>query len=83
MNAKPETLGMDYAAAIQERAELLDILRILVEHAQERYPHFESPRGQAEIDLALKLLARSDDDEARFFDDDDYFFDAGKMVDRP
>ncbi len=33
-------------------------LRVLVDHAQETYPHFESPRGQADIRRALAVLKR-------------------------
>ena len=38
--------------------ELKDILAVLVDHASERYPHFESPRGQRELKTARALLSR-------------------------
>jgi hypothetical protein len=36
--------------------ELLSALQILTKHAQEVYPHFESPRGQADINLAIEAI---------------------------
>ena len=39
---------------------LLRILKLLTEHAKEKYPHFESERGQAQIRLAEKLISKSE-----------------------
>lgn len=53
-------LAMANARLIAAAPDLLAILRVLVEHAQERYPHFESERGQTEIALALRLIAKAE-----------------------
>jgi hypothetical protein len=37
--------------------ELTTALSMLVDHASEQYPHFESERGQAELAQARQLLA--------------------------
>jgi hypothetical protein len=39
--------------------ELLAALWILVDHAREKYPHFESPRGQADIALAIAAIDKA------------------------
>ncbi len=36
--------------------ELLNALKVLVDHAQETYPHFESERGQRDIARALRAI---------------------------
>jgi len=36
----------------------LDALRVLVDHAKETYPHFESERGQRDIAQAEAVLNR-------------------------
>ncbi len=41
------------------KSDCMGALRVLVDHAQEMYPHFESPRGQADIKRALTVLKRS------------------------
>ena len=38
--------------------ELVEALAVLTDHASERYPHFESERGQREITAARALLAK-------------------------
>jgi hypothetical protein len=38
---------------------LFEILSILVDHAEERYPHFESDRGQREIQEAKNTIQKS------------------------
>lgn len=40
--------------------ELLEALRVLADHAQEKYPHFESERGQADIKAALGAIAKAE-----------------------
>lgn len=40
--------------------EMQTALRTLVEHAQERYPHFESERGQLDIARAVLALIKSE-----------------------
>jgi len=40
--------------------ELLQALKILVEHAGERYPHFESPRGVRDITQAMQAIAKAE-----------------------
>jgi len=44
---------------ISSSPDLLKALRVLVEHAQEKYPHFESERGQRDIEQALAVLAKA------------------------
>jgi hypothetical protein len=39
--------------------DLLEALEILTEHAQEKYPHFESHRGQQDINRALKAIDKA------------------------
>lgn len=41
-------------------AELLAALRVLVDHAREQYPHFESPRGQVDIEAAIAAIAKAE-----------------------
>ena len=36
------------------------LLTVLLDHASETYPHFESERGQKEIAAGRKLLARTE-----------------------
>lgn len=48
------------AKLIAAAPELLEILKILVDHAQEKYPHFESDRGQAEIKRALDVIRKAE-----------------------
>ena len=40
--------------------DLLETLKVLVDHAQEQYPHFESDRGQRDIGHALNAIARAE-----------------------
>lgn len=47
------------AALIAAAPELLAALEVLVEHAQETYPHFESERGQRDIKQALAAIAKA------------------------
>jgi hypothetical protein len=48
------------APALAARVEELErMLSVLVDHASETYPHFESERGQAEINTARAMLARA------------------------
>lgn len=46
--------------AVNAHDELLEALRVLVEHAQETYPHFESERGQVDIKNALNAIAKAE-----------------------
>lgn len=39
---------------------MLEALRVLADHADETYPHFESERGQREIDAARAIIARAE-----------------------
>ena len=39
-------------------SKIIEILDILVDHASEKYPHFESERGQRELMIARALLAK-------------------------
>lgn len=54
----------DYAPSLDDLRllagswEMYDALRVLVDHAQEAYPHFESDRGQRDIASALAVLAK-------------------------
>jgi hypothetical protein len=48
------------ARLIAAAPELLEALRILTEHAQERYPHFESDRGFADIERAQAAIAKAE-----------------------
>lgn len=52
-------LSKEDALLIAYTPELRDVLKRIVEHAQEMYPHFESARGQAEIDEALLTIKMS------------------------
>jgi hypothetical protein len=45
-----------YARTPAANPGLLDALIALVEHALETYPHFESPRGQADIAAAWNAI---------------------------
>ena len=36
--------------------ELVELLETITNHASERYPHFESERGQAELRAARRLI---------------------------
>ena len=47
------------AALIAAAPELLEALRVLVDHTQEQYPHFESERGQRDIAQALAAIAKA------------------------
>lgn len=47
------------ARLIAAAPELLAALQTLTDHAQERYPHFESERGQRDIDAALAAIAKA------------------------
>jgi len=53
-----ETVNAD-ARLIAASPDLLEALRVLVDHAQERYPHFESERGQRDIKAALDAIAKA------------------------
>ena len=39
--------------------ELLRVLEIITDHAEETYPHFESERGQVDIARAVKAIAKA------------------------
>lgn len=41
-------------------AELLEVLKVLVDHAQEQYPHFESDRGTYDIRRALNAIDKAE-----------------------
>ena len=43
--------------------DLLEALETLAEHAGETYPHFESPRGQADIDQACAAIKAAKGDK--------------------
>lgn len=48
------------AALIAAAPELLEALRVLVDHAQEAHPHFESERGQRDIGAAIAAIAKAE-----------------------
>lgn len=52
------------AALIASAPDLLTALRVLVDHAQETYPHFESERGQRDIAAAIAAIAKATGTEA-------------------
>jgi hypothetical protein len=57
--AMPDGSGYCFVAVFEERtatAEQCEAVRILVEHAEEVYPHFESERGQRDIARARELF---------------------------
>jgi hypothetical protein len=47
------------ARLIASAPELLEALAVLVDHAQETYPHFEDIRGQADISKALSAISKA------------------------
>jgi len=49
------------AHLIAAARELRSALRVMVNHAQETYPHFESERGQRDIAAAIAALRKSED----------------------
>lgn len=44
--------------AVNNFDKMRETLTVLVDHASERYPHFESERGQRELEQARALLAK-------------------------
>lgn len=48
------------AYLISAAPDLLEALRVLVDHAKEQYPHFESERGQRDITAALQAIAKAE-----------------------
>jgi hypothetical protein len=40
--------------------DLLEALKIMVAHAQEKYPHFENERGQKDIEQSLKAIEKAE-----------------------
>jgi hypothetical protein len=40
--------------------DLIAALRVLVDHAQETYPHFEDERGKRDIALSLAAIAKAE-----------------------
>ena len=49
----------EYARQFALSGEVLAILETLTSHAAEKYPHFESERGQEEIQIALELISKA------------------------
>jgi hypothetical protein len=49
----------DNAALVAAAPDLLEALIDLLGHAMEQYRHFESPRGQEEIDRARVAIAKA------------------------
>lgn len=45
------------ARLLTQAPAMAKILAVLIEHAKEQFPHFESPRGQREIADAERILA--------------------------
>lgn len=48
------------AKLIASAPELLGALSVLVDHAEERYPHFESTRGQTDLAQARAAIAKAE-----------------------
>lgn len=49
----------EIASLRAQRDELLKACRVMVEHASEKYPHFESERGQVDILQASTAIANA------------------------
>ena len=60
---KEKTIGFvfdeEQSRLLGAAEELLEALIILVDHAQEAYPHFESERGQRDIEQAKVAIAKA------------------------
>jgi hypothetical protein len=54
-DTSPEVMDGN-ACLMQSAPRLLKALCVLVDHAQEQYPHFESERGQQDIRRALEAI---------------------------
>jgi len=50
------------APVVSARLEVITAFEILLDHAREKYPHFESLRGQRDINRAFEALKRIDHD---------------------
>ena len=55
--AEAEANAAFIVRACNSHAQLVAALEKLIDHASETYPHFESPRGQADIAQARAALA--------------------------
>ena len=55
-------------------------IKTLIEHAQETYPHFESPRGQRDIAAAISALAELDSPAAIGADDLERLIDSTSLA---
>lgn len=58
----PSITGYDIpnACLIAAAPELREALAVLLDHAQEQYPHFESERGQRDIAAAQAAIAKAE-----------------------
>lgn len=48
------------AQLITAAPDLLEALRVMVDHASEKYPHFEAERGTKDIQQALDAIAKAE-----------------------
>jgi hypothetical protein len=45
--------------AVNAHEELVNALKVLIDHAKETYPHFESERGQRDIKAGIEALTKA------------------------
>ena len=53
----------DDARLIAAAPQLLEVLKVLLKHASKTYPHFESERGQIDINLVRAAIAAAEGKE--------------------
>ena len=58
--AEVVSLSRANQSLIAAAPDLLAALRVLADHAQETYPHFESSRGQTDIAAARAAIAKAE-----------------------
>jgi hypothetical protein len=54
-----ETGAPTYEELMKQNEQLRAALELMIDHASEQYPHFESPRGQRDIAQARNALELS------------------------